>query len=140
MGSLIFFIKTMAITLIVVVLLQIKVGNETLEDKTLHFVYTSDLTTPLREAAEGGVVFIRDLWNKIAGNINTEFSRAIESKNRPGERRIGINLERSKEYLKEKSQRAAEVVKDRAESAARNIREEFEREGIIEEHPQESSQ
>ena len=131
MGSLLFFTKSLVLTFILVTLLQIKVGPETLEEKAMNWVHHSEVTTPLREIAEGGARAVRDLWNTTLGQINTKFMSAVNSENRPGER-LNINFDRSKEYLKKQAARAAEKLKEKTSKASEVMREELDREGVFE--------
>lgn len=60
MGEVFFVIKGFALTILLTVLLQIKVGQETLEQKAERFANRSQLNTFVNDAAAGAVKAIRD--------------------------------------------------------------------------------
>ena len=69
MGSLIFVVKSFFITLVVLVLLQIKIGDFTLENRINNFVHTSGVIQPAQQIADGLVRFIRNTWRSATGNF-----------------------------------------------------------------------
>lgn len=111
MGDLFFLIKTLIGTFVIVVLLQIKVGNSTVEHYVMDWIHNSEMAEPIQEAAHGGVVFIRESWKKLTAGIDTGFSKSLNRDNIPGSRSLGISMERSKAYLREQAQRATDKIK-----------------------------
>jgi len=55
MGEIKFVIKSMVVTVLVVLGLQTKVGKLTLEEHLEYWIHTSQLATTLQEVASGGV-------------------------------------------------------------------------------------
>ncbi|MDC0980310.1 hypothetical protein OAQ84_01100 [Bdellovibrionales bacterium] len=111
MGDLYFLIKTLIGTFVVVVLLQIKIGEGTVERHVMGWIHQSEMTAPIQEAAHGGVIAIRELWKKIVSGVGTGFSKSFDRENLPGSRNLGVAVERSRAYLSEQAERAAELVK-----------------------------
>lgn len=60
MMDFLFFIKTLVFTLVVVALLQIKIGDARLEDKALMYFRGSDFAAPLDDIVRGGAKAIQD--------------------------------------------------------------------------------
>ena len=114
MGDLFFVLKTFIGTFLLVVLLQVKVGQETIEYHVMNWIHDSPMTEPIQEAARGGVVAFRELWKKLTSGIGTEFSKTLNRDNVPGSRSLGLSLERSQAYIKEKAQQAAELAEKEA--------------------------
>ena len=75
-----FFLKTMALTLAVVILMQIKIGNKSLEDQALMFFRSSMVEEPLTKMAHGGVKMARDAVKAIQDKINGTSSSEQEEK------------------------------------------------------------
>jgi hypothetical protein len=64
-----FFVKTFLATLAVILLMQIKVGEKSVEAHTLGFVQSSSVTLPLNSVAEGGAKMVRDLVARVQKSI-----------------------------------------------------------------------
>ena len=102
------FLQTLIFTLFVIVVLQIKIGDSTLEQKTIRWYRTSEIAAPLQGVAEGGARLVRDLVNTAADSLNLKVFDDI--KNRPGTRDLGLRIERSKEFVEDKARRAAQKL------------------------------
>lgn len=112
MGDLFFFMRVMVITVVVVLLMQIRWGNQTIEHHTMNFITSSSFVEPIDDVANGAVRFIRNMWSSFTKNINTGFTNALRKENQPGSRHSSlVNLERSQEYIKEHSQKAIKSVR-----------------------------
>ena len=59
-----------------VVLLQIKVGQGTIEEHTTRWLHSSPLIIPLYDVANGGSAFLQDIWVKISGNVSRQVNEA----------------------------------------------------------------
>ena len=117
MFGLIPFSKSLAITLIIVFLLQIRVGNSTLEEKAMFWIHDSYIMAPVQKAAEGAVLMIRDSWNALTKNINTKYADSVKRENQPGFRDVKIHFDRSKAYLEEQARKAAEQLQENSEGS-----------------------
>lgn len=114
MDAIIFVTRALVITIALVFIMQVNVGDERLEYKVADFIRSSKMTTTLQGVADGAVKLVRNTWNKASKTLNTGFSNAISSGNRPGERvDTVINWERSKEFVKEKAISTRERVENR---------------------------
>jgi hypothetical protein len=111
-GDTFFIIKMLIFTTIMVVLLQIKIGDYTLEQKSMIFISQSELMIPVNEVAHGGVVAIKHGFNHVVNMFSSKAKGVFNKENLPGHRSIGLQLRRSKEFL----QRKADDVKDSMEN------------------------
>lgn len=57
-------LKTLALTFLVVLLLQFRVGDQTLEQRTYQFLTRSDFSMELRGAAKGAIRMAEDGYKK----------------------------------------------------------------------------
>lgn len=69
MTDFLFFIKTILFTLIVVLLMQIQVGERTVEDHAMSWVQTSVIVSPLNGVAQGAAQAIRDLTTALYNGV-----------------------------------------------------------------------
>jgi hypothetical protein len=67
LGHLIFALKMLAVTIVVVFVMQIRVGSGTLEDRAYLMVHSSGLTHFLEKVAQGGIHLWNDGVAKISG-------------------------------------------------------------------------
>jgi hypothetical protein len=65
-----FFFKTFAIGLAVILLMQLKVGDYTIEAHAMTFVHSSAVVQPLRAVASGGAKVLRDTDKWVREKIN----------------------------------------------------------------------
>ena len=117
-GDLLFFIKTIVLTLVVIMLLQIKVGEHTLEQRATTWARKSAVAASLQEVAHGGVLALRDGWRKFYGLFSGEVKNILKSDEAPGNRSLGISFERSKKYFQEKAEKAKQVAQEKSRELA----------------------
>lgn len=67
MGDLFFVAKCFAVTLFVVVVLQIKVGSQTLESHTVDWIHSSGFVRTLQDVAEGAIKAGKNGTSDVAG-------------------------------------------------------------------------
>jgi hypothetical protein len=113
--SLFFAIKTLLVTFLVVLLMQVKWGSQTVEQIAYQSITTSSLVVPLEEAADGAVVFMRNSWRKVTQSINTNFTNSLRSENQPGQRHLEWGKNRSQAYIEQTKKNISGTV-----NAARN--------------------
>ena len=113
MDALIFTIRAFIITVALVLIMQVNVGDERLEYKVADFIRGSVITNSLQGVADGAVKVIRDSWGKVSKGMNSVISRATSSDG-PGERSEAIfNWKRSKEVAEEKSRSIKDTIQSR---------------------------
>lgn len=69
MSEFIFFVKCFALTVAIVLVMQIQVGERTVESHAMSWVHTSALVQPMNTAARGGAKVIKDLTEKVYGSV-----------------------------------------------------------------------
>lgn len=107
MSDILFFLKTLVITLLLAALMQTQVGKRSVEAHMMGWLANSTLVEPLQEVAEGGAAFIRNGWYRIKGLVESK----IKTQDIPGQRQLGIQLERSKAYLREQTEKTKQKVR-----------------------------
>lgn len=117
MGPFSFVIRTAIITTLLVLLMQIKWGNETIEDYAMMAITSSAVVAPLNKTAQGAVALLRNAWSKANQSFDTHFSKALQEENRPGSRHLSFSVERSEKAVKEKVVAAEEAAKGAYEEA-----------------------
>ncbi len=73
MSDLFFFIKTLVLTLALVTLMQIEVGQRSIESHALAWVHTSPMVAPLNSAAKGAAKLIRESYDSLQKNFKNPF-------------------------------------------------------------------
>lgn len=114
MGDLFFAIRTFFITLVVVLILQVKIGDFTLEERSMSWVRSSAFVGQLQQMADGAVVVINSGLDKVKVLFSSKASKEFKKADVPGYREL-ISLERSKEYLVDKAKVAKKVAEDAIE-------------------------
>lgn len=62
MGELIFVVRTFVLAVVVLALMQFKVGGETLEAKGIRWIETSSIGMKLQDVADGAVKLGKATW------------------------------------------------------------------------------
>lgn len=114
MFHLISIVKSLAVTLVIVLLLQVKIGHDTLEDRAVFWFRSSPLVQPMQKVVDGGVKVVRTAFGKVTGLFDWDLKDQLKQK--PGNRDLNFQLERSREYLKEKAEKVAQKLKSEIES------------------------
>lgn len=71
----IFFVKMLLLTLVIVLLLQIKFDEHTVEAHAMGWVQSASITQPLNMVAHGAAKATRDLSQKIYNSIHHNVGR-----------------------------------------------------------------
>jgi hypothetical protein len=69
MSEFIFFVKMVCLTIAIVLVMQIQVGERTLESHAMGWVQTSAFVQPMNVAAQGAAKMIKDVSEKVHGAI-----------------------------------------------------------------------
>lgn len=135
MSDILFFIKTLFITFIFIVVLQVKVGDLTLEQRAAHWARTSEVMEPVKQAARGGVVVIHQTWNRLTSHLGDKAQAVFKSEDSPGRRHLKFQLDRSTKYLKEQAEKAKQLASKKAVVVKEKVSEKLEQgtEEVVEE-------
>lgn len=99
MGDLFFVIKMCIYTLVIVVLMQVKIGPTTIEQKVIEITHQSQLAGVLQGVAQGAAAFIGDQYKAMRGQVNSQFIEQHSASQIPGER-LKAKVEEIKKSLK----------------------------------------
>ena len=97
MGEVFFVIKTMVITIVVVMLLQIKIGSRTIEQSSMVWIHESAVVESLRGVADGAVKII----SKGFGSVKSVVSDHVSAETKAS----SFELKRSEAYYREQWRR-----------------------------------
>lgn len=140
MGNLFFFLKMIVMTVVFLLFLQIKIGQNTLEEKVRVAINNSAVITPLEEVAAGGVKAIEQGWKKLSQLVGHKIKSSFSTENMPGNRSLGETLKRSQQYLKAQLQtakrkteqsKAFQQLKDQKDHLEDDLVEELKEEGFF---------
>ncbi len=70
-----FFVKTFLLTLVVVLAMQVRIGERSVEQHAVSFVQSSAVTMPLNQAAGGAAKLVKDLTQKISNSIHKNVAK-----------------------------------------------------------------
>ena len=107
MSDILFFVKTVVITLLLAAAMQTQVGKYSVEAHVMLWLNDSSITQPLQQVAEGGAKFIRDGWYRVKSLVESK----MKTQEIPGQRELGIQLQRSKAFFKEQAEKTKEKVR-----------------------------
>ena len=102
MNHLIFTLKSFLTAVALVILLQIKIGQGTIEEHTTGWFQNSAIISPLYGVVNGGAALINDLWIRVSGGIHQQLNEAP--------------LEKSKEVLLDGVQQGKEKMREELRS------------------------
>lgn len=121
MSDFVFALKMLAFAVVIVVLMQIRVGGESIESRAESFIRTAGPVLVLRDVAEGALLVIHDGWASLMSNINSKYSNKFDKENLPGERSLSLSLQRSQAYLEEEKQKR-EAYEEKVKARAAEVR------------------
>lgn len=112
MSEIFFIIKSLVLTILIVIFMQVKVGDTTIEEKTLMWIEGSVIILPLQKIVDGGVKAVSETWKLVFGNLNSQFFNSVKQKNLPGKRDLNLVIERSEEYLRDRAKKTSKAIKE----------------------------
>lgn len=105
MGDFLFVLKTLVITIVLVLLMQIKIGTATIEQHSLAWIQNSAITDTLRSVAQGAVKATVQGYRWMSSAFDTNVGKRFSKENEPGSR-LSIKLHRSEAYEREQDKKA----------------------------------
>lgn len=76
MMDLYFFFKTLILTIALVVVLQIKIGDQTIENQAVSLFRSSGMEAPLLDIAQGGASLARGAISYVQEKVNGKSEKA----------------------------------------------------------------
>ncbi len=86
MGDLLFILKMTVYTVIIVIIMQVKIGSTTIEQKAIELTHNSQIAGVLQSVAQGAVTFVGVQYNRATGHLKSGFFDKHKSSNQPGSR------------------------------------------------------
>src|SRR5688572_28231859 len=104
-------------TVLAVFLLQIKIGDQTVEQRSEAWIHNSAFVGALQEVADGAVVLYYRGADKVIGYMSEKFGFPYQGDDpkQPGKRQLNMQIERSKQYIQDKAGKARELIKESVE-------------------------
>lgn len=72
MGTFSFLLKSTIMTIAIVLALQIKWGNRTLENYAMSALRSASIVKPINDTARGVVILARDSWGRFIRSFHNE--------------------------------------------------------------------
>ena len=72
MTDIYFFLKTMALTIAIVLVMQIEVGTRTLEGHAMSWVQSSAVVAPLKTVARGASKLVKDSFASVTNSLKSK--------------------------------------------------------------------
>ncbi|MFK8136818.1 MAG: hypothetical protein AB8E15_00530 [Bdellovibrionales bacterium] len=110
MDDMFFAIKATIITVVLVGLMQIKVGQHTIEQKAYNWIKSSYLVAELNQVSQGAIIAMREVFQGVSGTLSQEVREQFSSSNAPGNRELLPTLKRSGQFLNNLKDQAAESL------------------------------
>ncbi|MCB9025633.1 MAG: hypothetical protein H6625_04905 [Bdellovibrionaceae bacterium] len=112
MSEIFFILKSFILTILIVIFMQVKVGETTIEEKTLLWIESSTIISPIQKIVDGGVKVVKETWKTAFGNLNSKFFNSVKPKNLPGKRDLNLVIERSEEYLRDRAKKTSKAIQE----------------------------
>lgn len=111
MGEFMFVVKTFIFTLILVVVMQIKVGGFTLEEHSLDWLHESSAVRELQEVAQGAIRASKSGYRTVS-NLFDDSSSGVREMSSDG----WLKVRRSDAYHKQREKELREEAKAKKEA------------------------
>jgi hypothetical protein len=102
MPELMFVLKSLVITVVIMIGLQVKIGNTTMEDLVHHWIQTSSLSNYLHSVSSGAVLAIRNTAMTAKEFVGETFGHESTAQ-KAG--RLSFDLKRSQKYQEEQAEK-----------------------------------
>lgn len=110
MGEFMFVVKTFIFTLILVVIMQIKIGGFTIEEHSLDWLHESSVVRELQEVAQGAIRASKTGYNAVS-SLFSDASNGAREVSSDG----WLKIRRSEAYHKQREKELREEAKARKE-------------------------
>ena len=105
MRNLFFVLKTFLFTFLVVALLQVRIGGDTIEEHTLMWFEGTPVHRSMNEVVSGGAMLIEDSLGALAYHLEKKISNEVSDRASQVEERIESEMERGHNYLKDQREK-----------------------------------
>ena len=121
MGDIFFILRMAVYTVIIVLIMQVKIGPQTVEDRVIDFTHRSQFSSVIQNFAQGAVTFIGHQYNNLTGKVNTKFFKQHAKDQVPGQR-LKNKMNDWKESFKNNFKEHEEKLKKNKEDIEQNIK------------------
>ena len=101
MGDIFFILRMAFYTLVLVIIMQVKIGPTTLEQKVIQLTHNSQAAGVIQGVAQGAVAFIGVQYNQATKHLKSQFIKDHGANNQPGTR-LQEKLSELKESINKK--------------------------------------
>jgi hypothetical protein len=117
MGDMLFVIRMLVLTVIVVIVMQVKIGDTTIEAQVQSWLSRSPAVETLREVAHSAVKVVSVGYKMAISLIDAKLSASFNREQMAGSRSIDLGLRRSESYEREKAEKERNAQSENAEEA-----------------------
>jgi hypothetical protein len=110
MGDIYFALKMLGLTVVLVFLMQIKIGSATVEQHSLGFIRSSSAVETLNGVAQGAIKAIVQGSRWVSTAFDTNVGKVFRSGQQPGARLEMFHFKRSDTVERQQTQKAAEAA------------------------------
>ncbi|MGE3758362.1 MAG: hypothetical protein AB7H97_11430 [Pseudobdellovibrionaceae bacterium] len=107
MSEVLFVIKCLVVTLVIAALMQIRVGDFTIEEHAEEVVRHSFVTEYVQGTAAGVIVLGNSGWEKVKTLFRESTRSAKEGSENAGQK-LKLQLKKGEEYLRDKAEEVTE--------------------------------
>lgn len=110
MSDIYFALKMLGLTVVLVFLMQIKIGSTTVEQRSLGFIRSSTAVETLNGVAQGAIKAIVQGSRWVSAAFDTNVGKVFRSGQQPGSRLEMFHFKRSETVERQQTQKAAEAA------------------------------
>ncbi|MCB0349167.1 MAG: hypothetical protein KDD37_10035 [Bdellovibrionales bacterium] len=105
MGNLLFVIKTFVLSLLLILVLQVKWGEKSIDDLVYFEMKSSTILSPINEVASGGALWVKNTFRGFSSMFTDKLKNQIDQTDAAGNRRLP-EIKRHFDASKEKAKQA----------------------------------
>ncbi len=118
MSDLFFIIRMMVLTVVIVLIMQIKIGPSTLEQHSADWIHNSSVVSSLRLVSDGAVKALTQTYKSVAAILDTNIGKVFRKDEMPGSRHAAFQLKRSEQYFKNEEAKQAAAAATAVDEAS----------------------
>lgn len=115
MDQIFYVLKIGLITFLILLFMQINVGQNTIENHAESYIRKSNIFAPVRDVAEGGFIALKNLYRMGLKTADSFVTKQFRAENSPGQRKL-MEIKRSLAYQKEQEKKIEEESYENEES------------------------
>lgn len=112
MGDLFFVIRMFLISLVIMLMFQVRIGTLTVEEHSLSWLRESSFAHEIQETGQGAALFIRDIFQKVGHLLQTSFGDSMRSAEQAGARTIKLIPDRASHIANEAKEKLSQKAEE----------------------------